>query len=63
MSVALMFQKLRTGCARRDAWEMAESILKLEEKDKATFFSPSDVWCLPAPSSTKPKERQFVVDS
>ena len=48
-------------CARRDAWEMAKGILK--EKDKATFFSPSDFWCPPAPSLSKPEERTFVVDS
>ena len=42
--------------------KMGKSFLKLKEKDKATFFSP-EVWCLPAPSSTKPQEREFVVDS
>ena len=41
-------------CARRDAWEMAQTFHKLKEKDKATH---SEVWCLPAPSSTKPEER------
>ena len=30
-------------CARRDAWEMANGVLELKEKDKATFFSPSMV--------------------
>ena len=50
-------------CARRDGWEMAKSIHKLKEKDKATFYSLSEVWSLPAPSSTKPEERGFVVDS
>ena len=44
-------------CARRVAWEMARSILKLTDKEKATFYSPSEIWCLPAPSSTKPTER------
>ena len=34
----------------------------LREKDKATFYSPSEVWSLPASTSTKPEE-QFVVDS
>ena len=37
--------------------------LKLKEKNKATFFSPSENWCLLAPSNLKPEERQFVVDS
>ena len=37
--------------------------LNLKEKDKATFFSPSENWCLPAPSNLKPEEREFVADS
>ena len=36
--------------------------LKLKEKNKATFFSPSENRCLSA-SSLKPEEREFVVDS
>ena len=35
----------------------------LKEKHKTTFFSPSENWCLLAPSTTKPEEREFVVDS
>ena len=50
-------------CARGDAWRMAKSIPKLKEKDKATFVSPREVWCLPAPSVIKLEEREFVVDS
>ena len=42
---------------------MARCILKLKEKNKTTFFSPSENWCLPAPSNLKPEEREFVVDS
>ena len=49
-------------CAREAAWRLAESILKLKEKNKATFFSPSENRCLPA-SNLKPEEREFVVDS
>ena len=30
---------------------------------KATFCSPSEVWCLLAPSSITPQEREFDVDS
>ena len=33
------------------------------KKDKATFFSPTDEWSLPAASTTKPEEREFVMDS
>ena len=49
-------------CTGKDAWEMTKHVHKLEEKDKATLYSLSDVWCHPAPSSSKPEERQFGVD-
>ena len=48
--------------AREAAWKLAKSVLKLKEKNKATFFSPSENRCLPA-STVKPEERKFVVDS
>ena len=38
-------------------------VSKLKEKNQATFFSPSENWCLPSPSTLKPEEREFVVDS
>ena len=41
--------------AREAAWKLAKSVLKLKEKNKATFFSPSENRCLPA--------SEFVVDS
>ena len=50
-------------CACEPAWRLAKSILKLKEKDKTAFFSPSENRCLPAPSTLKPEEREFVVDS
>ena len=50
-------------CAREAAWRLAKSILKLKEKNKAAFFSPSENWCLRAPSNLKPEEREIVVDS
>ena len=50
-------------CAREAAWRLAKSILKLTEKNKTAFFSPSENWCVPAPSNLKPEEREFVVDS
>ena len=50
-------------CAREAAWKLAESVLNLKERDRATFFSPSENWCLSAPSNLKPEEREFVVDS
>ena len=50
-------------CAREAAWRLARNIPKLKEKRKIAFFSPSENWCLPAPSTLKPEEREFVVDS
>ena len=50
-------------CAREAAWKMARCILKPKEKHKAAFFSLAENWCLPAPSTIKLEEREFVVDS
>ena len=49
-------------CAREAAWRLAKSILKLKEKHKTAFFSPSENWCLLA-STLQLKEREFVVVS
>ena len=49
--------------AREAAWKLVKSVQKLKEKSKATFFSLSENWCLLAPSTLKPEEREFVVDS
>ena len=49
-------------CAREAAWKQAKNVLKLREQQRATFFSPSEIRCLPA-STLKPEEREFVVDS
>ena len=38
-------------------------MFKLKEKDKATFYSPAEEWALPAASTKKPEEREFVVNS
>ena len=48
--------------AREAARKLAKSILKLKEKNKATFFSPSENRCLPA-STPKLDKREFVLDS
>ena len=48
--------------AREASWRLAKNILKLKEKDRTAFFSPSENCCLPA-SNLKPEEREFVVDS
>ena len=34
-----------------------------EIKNKAAFHSPAGAWVIPAPSSKKPEEREFVEDS
>ena len=48
--------------AREAACKLAKSVLKCKEKERATFFSPSENRCLPA-SNLKPEEREFVIDS
>ena len=72
ISAAPTLQNLRIGLRRRQSGKskvpvkqrkkVAKSVFKLKERDKATFFSPSENWCLPA-SNLKPEEREFVVDS
>ena len=32
--------------AREAAWKLAKSVLKLKERDRGTFFSPSENRCL-----------------
>ena len=49
--------------ASEAAWRLVKSILKLKEKNRAAFFSPSECRCLPAQSNLKLEEREFVVDS
>ena len=46
-------------CDRRDAWEMSQNVHKLKDKGKVTFYSPSEAWSLPAPSSKKPEDSEF----
>ena len=47
--------------------EMRRNLLgkihKLKKEDKATFYSPSEEWIIPAASTITPEEREFVVDS
>ena len=52
----------KSAVACEAAWRLAKSVLKLKEKNKAAFFSPSENRCLPA-STLKLEEREFVVDS
>ena len=46
---------------QEETWELANSFHKLNKN--TTFFSPSLDWCLPTPSTIKPKATEFVVDS
>ena len=50
-------------CAQSKAWNLAENMYKLKEKDKATFYSPSEEWVLQAASTKELEEREFGVDS
>ena len=44
-------------------WNLGTNIYKLKEKEKATFYSPSEEWVLLAASTKELQEREFVVDS
>ena len=48
--------------AREAAWKLAKNVSKLEEHERAAFFSSPENGCLPA-STLKPEERECVVDS
>ena len=52
----------RARCPRSSVEAGQKNVLKLEEHERAAFFSPSENRCLPA-STLKPEEREFVVDS
>ena len=49
--------------ARGGGWRLAKNVSKLKETDKATFFSPTNEWCLSTPSTIKQEEGETVVDS
>ena len=52
--------------ARRAACDLAKCLKigrNLDHNRATFFFSPLEVWCLPTPSTIKPEEREFVVDS
>ena len=50
-------------CARSKAWNLAKKMYKLQEKDKATFYSSAEEWVLSVAATEEPEERVFVVDS
>ena len=45
------------------AWDLANNIFKLTDKDKATFYFPAGECVLPLASTKELEEREFVVDS
>ena len=47
----------------RSSVEVGQNILKLTEKYLTACLSPSENWCLPAPSTLKLEGGEFVVDS
>ena len=49
--------------ARRIAQDLARSVYKLINTDRAPFYSPIKARATPAPTSKSPEEREFVVDS
>ena len=51
------------GCAREAAWDLEKHIYKLKNSDKASFYAPIEARVMPAPTSKRPEEREFVVDS
>ena len=46
-------------CVRREAWDLAKHVHELKTKDKATFYSLTEAWAMPAPSSKKPEEPKY----
>ena len=51
-------------CARKAAWDLTKNIYKLKNSDKATFEIPGEAKVMLTPiASTRPQEREFVVDS
>ena len=43
-------------CAQSKAWNLAQQIYKLKEKEKATFYSPSEEWVLSVASKKESEE-------
>ena len=48
---------------RSKTWNLVKNDYKLNEKDKATFYSSAKEWILQAESAKEQEERDFVVDS
>ena len=50
-------------CARKTAWDAAKHIYKLKNSDKTMYYVPGEVKAMLAPTSKRPEEREFVLDS
>ena len=50
-------------CARKAAWDLAKIIYKLKNSDKTTLYTPIEAWVMLTSTSTRPEEREIVVDS
>ena len=50
-------------CARKAAWDLAKNVYKIKNSEKAKFHLPGEAKVMSAPTPTKPKEREFIVDS
>ena len=53
--------KKNTPAKQHGIWR--KKMYKLSNSDKTTFYTPDEVKAMPAPASTRPEEREFVVDS
>ena len=49
-------------CARKAAWDVTKIIYKLKNSDKTSLYTPIEAKVMPTPTSTRPEEREFVVD-
>ena len=56
---------MRRPCTKKDAptEQLAKHIDKLQNADKATFYAPLEARVMRAPTSKRPEEREYVVDS
>ena len=50
-------------CARKATWDLAKNIYKLKNSLTTMFYVPGGVKAMLAPTSKRPEEREFVVDS
>ena len=46
-------------CARTKAWNLAQNMYKLKEKDEAAFHFPAEEWVRPAASTKEPEKESL----